>query len=75
MKDLRVWNECFDKIEERLKVEPIHHRDPHNVGGPVMLRELYEKSEINFENGLDTLVDLIAHIMDENGYEIIQRKK
>jgi hypothetical protein len=70
MKDTKVWNECFDAVEKGLRAEPIYHMDRTNLEGKVFLKELYDKAGIDFEDGLDTLVDLIAYIIDTNGYTI-----
>jgi hypothetical protein len=72
-KDYKDWNEAFNKVENGLRIKPIHYRDEHNLQGEVFLKDLYEKSSIDFEDGLDNLVDLIAHLLDVNGYKIVKR--
>jgi hypothetical protein len=39
----------------------------------VYLKELYQKSDINFDDGLDQLVDLVAYLIDEGGYSIVKK--
>ena len=68
-----IWNECFDKVLNGLKSNPIHYKDSHNLSGEVYLKELYQNSDIDFVDGLDQLVDLVAHIMDESGYSIVKK--
>jgi hypothetical protein len=69
----KIWNECFDKVLDGLKSNPIHYKDSHNLIGEVYLEELYQNSDINFDNGLDRLVDLIANLIDEGGYSIVKK--
>lgn len=71
--DKKIWNECFDKIEAGLKINPIHYKDSHNLRGEVYLEELYQNSDINFDDGLDQLVDLIAHLINESGCLIVKK--
>jgi hypothetical protein len=67
------WNDAFSKVEEGLKNKPVHYRDSNNMSGEVYLKELYDKSDIDFEDGLDQLVDLVAYLIDESGYKIIKK--
>lgn len=67
------FNDVFDIIEEGLKVHPIHYKDENNLRGEVYLKELYENYGIDFEDGLDQLVDLVAYLIDKNGYQIIKK--
>jgi len=71
--DSKIWESCFNGIETGLKEEPIHYKDSHNLLGEVFLKELYENSHIDFEDGLDTLVDLIAYLVDKNGFVITKK--
>jgi hypothetical protein len=67
------WNDAFNKVEEGLKNQPIHYKDSHNLRGEVYLKELYENYGIDFEDGLDQLVDLVAYLISEGGYKIIKK--
>jgi hypothetical protein len=67
------WNDAFNKVEEGLRNQPIHYKDSHNMTGEVYLKELYNKYDIDFEDGLDKLVDLVANLIDEGGYKIIKK--
>ena len=67
------WNDVFNKVEEGLKNQPIHYKDSHNLRGEVYLKELYENYGIDFEDGLDQLVDLVAYLISEGGYKIIKK--
>jgi hypothetical protein len=69
----KIWNECFGKVLNGLKLNPIHYKDAHNLRGEVYLKELYQKSDINFDDGLDQLVDLVAYLIDEGGYSIVKK--
>ena len=71
--DELLWNDAFDKVEEGLKNKPIHYNDYTNLRGEVYLKDLYEKYGIDFEDGLDQLVDLVAYLIDEGGYKIIKK--
>lgn len=73
VQDKKIWNECFDKVEAGLKINPIHYKDSHNLRGEVYLEELYQNSDINYDDGLDSLVDLIAYLIDEGGYSIVKK--
>tara|TARA_R110000772_G_scaffold17946_1_gene49751 strand:- start:7831 stop:8190 length:360 start_codon:yes stop_codon:yes gene_type:complete len=70
----KIWNDCFNKVLNGLKSNPIHYKDNHNLRGEVYLKELYQNSDINFDDGLDTLVDLVAYLIDKNGYTIEKKK-
>ncbi len=67
------WNDAFNKVEEGLKNQPIHYKDSHNLRGEVFLKELYENHGIDFEDGLDKLVDLVAYLISDGGYKIIKK--
>lgn len=67
------WDDIFNKVKEGLKNKPIHYKDDNNLTGEVYLKELYENYGIDFEDGLDQLVDLVAYLIDENGYKIIKK--
>ena len=67
------WNDCFNKVEEGLRNKPIYYRDNHNARGGVYLKELYDDFGINFDDGVDQLVDLVAYIISEKGYEITKK--
>jgi hypothetical protein len=67
------WNDAFNKVGEGLRNQPIHYKDNHNMRGEVYLKELYDKCGIDFEDGLDTLVDLVAYLISEGGYKIIKK--
>jgi len=67
------WNDAFNKVEEGLRNQPIHYKDSHNMRGEVYLKELYDKCGIDFEDGLDQLVDLVAYLIGEGGYKIIKK--
>ena len=67
------WNNAFNKVEEGLKNQPIHYKDSHNLRGEVYLKEIYENYGIDFEDGLDQLVDLVAYLISEGGYKIIKK--
>lgn len=73
MEDDKIWNDCFDKVLEGLKSNSIHLRDPDNLEGAVYLEELYQDSNIDFNDGLDQLVDLIAYLIHKNGYVISKK--
>ena len=68
-----TWNDAFNKVEEGLRKNPIHYKDSHNLKGEVYLQELCEDSGIPFEDVLDTLVDLVAFLIDEGGYKIVKK--
>lgn len=67
------WNDAFNKVGEGLKNKPIHYKDSHNLRGEVFLKELYENYGIDFEDGIDELVDLVAYLISEGGYKIIKK--
>jgi len=69
----KIWNECFDKVLVGLKSKPIHYKDDHNLIGEVYLEKLYKKSGIDFDDGLDQLVDLVAYLIDISGYSIVKK--
>ena len=68
-----IWNECFGKMEDGLKSNPIYYKDNDNLKGEVYLKELYKNSNINFDEGLNELVDLIAYLIDKEGYSIVKK--
>lgn len=35
----KIWNECFEKVLEGLKSNPIHYKDNHNMVGEVLHKE------------------------------------
>lgn len=72
--NLKVWNDFFNNISEELKKNPIYHRDSDGRN-KVFLSELYENSDIDFDDGLDSLIDIIAFIVNESGYTIIKKIK
>lgn len=57
------WNDALNKVEEGLKNQPIHYKDSHNLRGEVSLKNLRENYGIDFEDGLDELVDLVAYLI------------
>ncbi len=67
------WNDAFNKVEEGLRNQPIHYKDSHNLIGEVYLKELYDKCGIDFEDGINELVDLVAYSISEGGYKIIKK--
>ena len=67
------WNDAFNKVEEGLRNQPIHYKDNHNMRGEVYLKELYDEYGIDFEDGLNKLVDLVAYLIDKGGYKIIKK--
>jgi len=71
--DKEIWNKCFDEVIEGLKSHPIHYRDSENLKGEVFLKELYDKNSIDFEDGVNQLVDLVAFLVDTNGYKIVKK--
>lgn len=71
--DKEIWNECFEKISDGLKSTPIHYKDSHNLRGKVYLEELYQDADINFNDGLDQLLDLIAYLIREGGFTIVKK--
>ena len=73
--DSKVWNDCFNKVEAGLKT----HRFESRSGRNILLRELFEESfrtfQIESDDGINSLVDLIAYLVDTNGYKIEEDEK
>ena len=68
-----IWEDCFNIVEVGLRKEPIHYKDNSNLLGEVLLKELYEKSDIDFEEGITTLVDLMAYLIEKGGFVIVKK--